>query len=98
MKILWKNVWYNLVGRRHELFLYYRWGMNKSIWRCNYYPHLQPWTKKQEDHLYDEFNLMADDLNSKPPMFRLRYPRQQPNTAWQGKQDDPNDQRTEDTH
>ena len=99
--ILWKNVKYNLIGRIPELYNYYKWGSNKSIWRCFHYPHLQPWTKAQEDHLYWEFEDAAEKLDFRPPIFRLMYPRshhptQQPNTPRNSHKDDADDKATKD--
>jgi len=96
--IMWKNVWYNLAGRIPQLYDYYRHGLNKSVWRCYYYPHLQPWTKAQEDHLYREFEIAMDINPCVSPVFKLRYPRspaaQPPSTPANTDEDNTDDQGT----
>lgn len=74
MKILWKNVWYNLVARRWHLIKYYWKKQHKntyyplSDWSRWYYPYKQPWTKKQENKLNAELDVATKKLKFQRPL------------------------------
>ncbi len=74
MKILWKNVWYNLVTRRWHLLKYYWTGQHKdsyyplSNWGRWYYPYKHSWTKKQEDVLNAKLAAAVEKFDFEMPL------------------------------
>ena len=74
MKILWKNVWYNLVVRQWHLLKYYWKQQHKatyyplSDWSRWYYPYKQPWTKEHEDKLNAELDVAIKKLKFQRPL------------------------------
>lgn len=75
MKILWKNVWYNLITRWYYWFKY-RWaGQHKDSyyplanWSCWYYPHFKCWTQRQQDQFDAELDYYMHNLRFIPPLL-----------------------------
>ena len=74
MKILWKNVWYNLVLRNFSRIKYYWGGLHKDShypftnWSAWYYPFPMLWTKEQEDKLYAELDEAVKKLEFRKPL------------------------------
>ena len=74
--VLWKNVWYNLVIRQIDLFKYYWKGQHKYIYhpltkRNRFYrPFIHPWTKAQEDKLYEALHKAVRNTVFRLPLTR----------------------------
>ncbi len=74
--VLWKNVWYNLVSRQWYLLKYYWRGLYKTTyyplsgWNRFYRPFIHPWTKAQEDKLYEVLRKAVRNTVLQSPSLR----------------------------
>ena len=95
--ILWKNVWYNLVGRLPKLFMYY-WRREHrddhyhlAPWSYFMYPHISPWTTQQEAKMFRAIEEAMKKLEFQPPLYNSS---KQLHTAWKRQENNPNNQST----